>query len=68
MFPAFTHQPKADYKSFICSSCGYIYSEQKGCPETKIPAGLRWHNLPDDWECPQCDNGKDEFEVLTNKK
>lgn len=63
MFPTFTHQPKAAFKQYRCT-CGYIYAEENGCKINKTPAGTRWHLLPDDWECPECDAGKDEFELV----
>ena len=64
MFPVFKHQPKEEYKSFICTVCGYIYDEAKGCSESKILLGTRWGDLPSDWECPHCDSGKDDFNPL----
>lgn len=47
---------------FVCSVCGYIYSEAKGIPEAGIAPGTRWEDLPDDWVCPLCGAIKAEFQ------
>lgn len=45
---------------YVCSVCGYIYEEAKGSPP-EIASGTLWTNLPDDWVCPLCGAGKEEF-------
>ena len=45
-----------------CSVCGYIYDSEKGIPEKGIEAGTEFEDLPDDWVCPLCGVGKDQFE------
>jgi flavin reductase (DIM6/NTAB) family NADH-FMN oxidoreductase RutF/rubredoxin len=52
----------AKYK---CSVCGYIYDPEKGDPESGVNPGTTFENLPDDWVCPICGAGKDEFEELS---
>lgn len=47
---------------YICTICGYIYDEAEGSPESNIPPGTKWRNIPDDWECPLCGASKDDFE------
>jgi rubredoxin len=47
---------------FECIPCGYIYDPAKGDPEHGIPAGTPFDKLPDDWVCPLCGAGKDQFE------
>jgi rubredoxin len=27
-----------------------------------VAAGTKWEDVPDDWECPVCGAGKDDFE------
>ena len=49
-------------KEFVCSVCGYVYSEAKGIPEAGIAPGTRWEDLPDDWVCPLCGATKAEFQ------
>ena len=48
---------------FICSVCGYEYDEAAGDPDNGVPAGTRWEDVPDDFTCPLCGVGKDEFEA-----
>jgi rubredoxin len=47
-----------------CIPCDYIYDPEEGDPEGGIPAGTNFEDLPDDWECPICGVGKDEFEKV----
>ncbi len=47
---------------FVCTVCGYIYDEEVGDPDNGIEAGTPFEDLPDDWECPLCGVGKDDFE------
>lgn len=39
---------------YVCSICGYVYdpAEHDGIP---------FEDLPDDWKCPRCKQGKDKF-------
>ncbi|MFZ2330951.1 MAG: rubredoxin [Atribacterota bacterium] len=47
---------------YICTVCGYIYDPEKGDPDSGIEPGISFDDLPDDWVCPLCGAGKDEFE------
>ncbi len=49
---------------YKCEVCGYIYDEATGDLDGDIPAGTKWEDIPDDWECPKCGATKDEFELL----
>ena len=49
-------------KKYECTVCGYVYDEAKG--EGEFPAGTKFEDLPEDWECPDCGVGKDMFEEL----
>ena len=51
-------------KKYMCLLCGLIYDEAEGWPEDNIPAGTRWADVPDDWICPDCGVGKEDFELL----
>ena len=46
-------QQKASGK-YVCSICGYVYdpAEHDGVP---------FEELPDDWKCPRCKQGKEKF-------
>ncbi|MBQ7897004.1 MAG: rubredoxin [Clostridia bacterium] len=46
---------------YVCSVCGYVYDEELGDPDNGIEAGTKWEDLPEDFECPLCGVGKDEF-------
>lgn len=39
---------------FECPECGYIYDEAEGNPREGFPAGTKWDDVPDDWNCPDC--------------
>ncbi len=47
---------------YKCTVCGYIYDPEKGDPESGVNPGTPFEELPDDWECPVCGVGKDDFE------
>ena len=47
-----------------CIVCGLVYDEQKGWPEDGIAAGTLWKDVPEDWLCPDCGVGKDDFELI----
>ncbi|MDH5357509.1 MAG: rubredoxin [Gammaproteobacteria bacterium] len=51
-------------RKWQCVVCGFIYDEAKGLPEEGIAAGTSWDDIPDDWECPECGVGKDDFEMI----
>lgn len=50
-----------DNKNFECELCGYIYNPQIGDPENGIKPVVQFDELPDDWVCPLCGAGKEEF-------
>jgi rubredoxin len=53
-----------EYKTWMCCECGWIYDEEKGCPEDGIPAGTAWNDVPMNWSCPECGARKEEFDML----
>lgn len=48
-------------RKWRCKVCSFIYDEKIGMPKSRIPPGTSFQNLPQDWECPECDVGKDQF-------
>ena len=48
-------------KKYICDVCGWIYEEALGDPDNGIAPGTKFDDLPDDFVCPLCGVGKDEF-------
>jgi len=61
MIEAFERNLIMEYQKFICEPCGYIYDPQLGDPDSGIPAGTPFEELPEDWVCPICGLGKDVF-------
>jgi len=57
-----TKKGDQEMKKYRCLMCGYIYDPKAGDPDSGIEAGTAFENLPDDWTCPECGVGKDEFE------
>lgn len=51
-------------KKWVCVVCGFVYDEAKGFEEEGIAAGTAWADVPDDWCCPDCGVGKDDFEMV----
>ena len=51
-------------KKWECIVCGWVYDEAKGDPESGLAPGTRWEDVPDDWICPDCGVGKDDFEMI----
>ena len=46
---------------YICDVCGYEYDETVGDPEQGIQPGTKWEDIPNDFLCPICSVGKDDF-------
>ena len=46
---------------YVCNVCGYVYDEEAGDPDTGIDPGTKWEDLGDDFDCPLCGVGKDDF-------
>ena len=59
-----SEQGAKDMKKYKCLMCGYIYDPAVGDPDNGVEAGTAFENLPDDWVCPDCGVGKDEFEPV----
>ena len=47
---------------WVCIVCGYIYDPKVGDEEGGIEPEVSFADLPDDWVCPICGAGKDQFE------
>ena len=54
----------SDSKQYECEPCGFIYDEAAGHEASGIAPGTKWEDIPDDWKCPLCGAGKEEFEAL----
>lgn len=49
-------------KKYVCTVCGYVYDEAVGDPDNGIEPGTAWEDVPEDFLCPLCGVGKDQFE------
>ena len=53
-------KPKTMSK-YVCDMCGWEYDPAEGYPEGGIKPGTPWEEIPDDFVCPICGVGKDQF-------
>jgi len=44
-----------EQQEHICIVCGYIHSEEQHGS---------WESLPEDYTCPECGVGKEDFELV----
>ena len=54
----------ADMYRCQTGNCGYVYDPARGDKRGKIPPGVRFEDLPEDWRCPVCGAGKKGFKSL----
>lgn len=50
---------------FECIECKYIYNPKFGNEKAGIKPGTQFDELPEDWVCPVCGEGKDMFQEMT---
>ena len=48
-------------KKYKCDVCGYIYDPAAGDPDSGIAPGTPFEDIPENWECPLCGAGKEDF-------
>jgi len=53
-----------ELKKYMCVVCGWIYDESVGAPQEGLAAGTRWADVPDDWVCPDCGAGREDFDMI----
>ena len=51
----FGTERKCVMEKWVCTVCGYEYDPEEN-------GGISFEDLPDDWTCPLCGVGKDQFE------
>jgi len=51
-------------KKYVCDVCGYIYDPEAGDPDGDVAAGTAFEDLPEDWLCPTCGAGKEDFSAV----
>jgi rubredoxin len=52
---------ESDDDRYQCMLCSYVYDPKVGDPTADIPQDVPFRELPDDWVCPECGAGKDQF-------
>ena len=46
---------------YVCEVCGYVYDPAVGDPDNGVAANTAWEDVKEDWVCPVCGVGKDQF-------
>ena len=54
-------------KKYVCTVCGYIYDPAEGDPDNGVAPGTAFEDVPDDWLCPTCGVGKEDFEAVLDE-
>lgn len=54
---------KSATQRYECIECKYIYNPKFGNEKANIKPGTSFDDLPEDWVCPVCGEGKDMFEI-----
>lgn len=49
---------------YICDVCDWVYDEEKGYPEGGIAPGTKWEDVLEDFLCPLCFVGKEQFSAM----
>ncbi|MBE6111309.1 MAG: rubredoxin [Erysipelotrichaceae bacterium] len=49
-----TFEKKEASGKYVCSICGYVYDPAEH-------DGVAFEDLPEDWKCPRCRQGKEKF-------
>jgi rubredoxin-NAD+ reductase len=53
---------------YICNACGWVYDPAQGDPDGGIAPGTAFEDIPDDWICPVCGVGKEDFEPVADSR
>jgi len=51
-------------QKYECDACAYVYDPEVGDPDSGVEPGTLWEDVPEDWECPLCGVGKDQFTAI----
>ena len=46
---------------YVCEVCDWVYDPEVGDPDNGVAPGTKFEDIPDDWVCPLCGVGKDQF-------
>jgi len=53
--------PMANKEGVYVCPCGYLYDPEEGDMAAGVEPGTAFADLPEDWVCPLCGLGKEEF-------
>lgn len=56
-----SEEGRTEMRKYVCGVCGYIYDPAAGDPDNGVAPGTAFEDLPDNWVCPICGAGKDQF-------
>ena len=56
-------EEKSENKKYECVECKYIYNPKFGNEKAGIKPGTPFEELPENWVCPVCGEGKDMFQI-----
>jgi len=56
------------FQKYICKTCGLIYDEAEGDPDSGLAPGTRFADIPEDWYCPLCLVSKSDFVLIDESK
>ena len=51
-------------KKYRCTVCGWIYDPAIGDADSGIAPNTPFEEIPDEWVCPLCGGGKEDFEPV----
>lgn len=49
---------------YVCDLCGYVYDPAEGDADQDVAAGTAWADVPEDYICPVCGAGKEDFSEM----
>ena len=52
------------FKVYQCRLCAFVYDESAGHPDAGIAPGTRWVDVPETFQCPDCEARKSDFEMI----
>ncbi len=59
--PSLRDEKECIMQKYVCDVCGYVYDPAVGDPDGGIAPGTAFEDIPEDWVCPICGVGKDDF-------
>ncbi len=59
----FVKQKEDNNSMYECTVCKYIYNPKTGNERVGVHPGTKFDELPEDWVCPVCGEGKDMFQI-----